>query len=398
MREPDSADPATAPDSSSDQAPLTEKGALEAAVGEYVRALLEALGLWDIRYDWPDVSPLEVARARRFLRDLHRDLVRHAKEASREVRWYHGRRFLWRGRMLHYLEIGLEVSLALLEFDHRGLCPGAHAPQEDDPDPALFEGRPSPLTDHDQLYCTTDSTVARVRYLLRNLPSEDARVLFLGDDDLGGVALHALADLEVHALDIDPELLGFISSRDPEIRTHEVNLHLGIPANLADRFDLVVMDPHWELGGASQFLNAAWFCLRKERTSRILLSLYPPWTYRALPPFRDGYPALIRRIQRLGMGCEEIICNFNAYPLDQYPDEGLEYRRAFDWLAERGVDPPLAGALRALPCWLSHLHHLAVRRLPGRRSLRHWMFRAWHRTAPTDEELGRDDPGAGPDD
>ena len=49
MREPDSADPATAPDSSSDQAPLTEKGALEAAVGEYVRALLEALGLWDIR-------------------------------------------------------------------------------------------------------------------------------------------------------------------------------------------------------------------------------------------------------------------------------------------------------------------------------------------------------------
>ena len=139
----------------------------------------------------------------------------------------------------------------------------------------LFRNRPKSKVSFGQLFCTPDTSFRRIELIMRDFSSPDTKVLFLGDDDLCSIALKSLSDFKVHMLDLDRELIKFIDSKNMGIKTRVANLKRGIPKDLQDYFDAVMIDPFWDLKRTEMFLEPAIVSMKKNSKSKLYISICP---------------------------------------------------------------------------------------------------------------------------
>ncbi len=172
----------------------------------------------------------------------------------------------------------------------------------------IFKKRPRLKAIFGQQPCTEDTTFRRIELILRDFFSPDTKVLFVGDGDFCCLALKSLVDFEIHMLDIDREIITFIESKNMGIITHNVNLANGIPKELENYFDAVMLDPLWDIKGAEMFINPACSSMKKNKKSRLYTCICPVVT-------GDDHGKLQKMIIDRGLVFHEIIKHFNWYEL-----------------------------------------------------------------------------------
>jgi predicted methyltransferase len=128
---------------------------------------------------------------------------------------------------------------------------------------------PPPAVELDQCHCTVETKVRRVLALNDADALVGRRVLFLGDDDLGSLALSAVVGrlgsastvAGIAVLDVDPRLLAFVRGRlegapfPVRCMLHDVREPPG--PDLREAFDTIVTDPPYTDAAARLFLSRA---------------------------------------------------------------------------------------------------------------------------------------------
>ncbi len=233
----------------------------------------------------------------------------------------------------------------------------------------LCEERPDPLLQYDQLYCTPDSTERRIHQVLQDIDKQDTRVLFMGDDDLGSIALSRHFDGEIHVFEFDERVLSHIREKAPQVQCHNVDLVLGgVPRSMKGAFDAVVLDPPWDNYHAWCFLHKALFCLRESPQARIYLSFCPL----NAEHLEKKAHTFFHRFGQVGLTFESITPTFHLYPL-----QGTEFME----LLLKHIPPmesPLLDVLKTLPFGYSNLYKLRhTEHFRGSR-LRRWFSDWWH--------------------
>lgn len=236
---------------------------------------------------------------------------------------------------------------------------------------SLLSQRPAVEVGYDQLYCTPGSTERRVDAILSRLPNEDARVLFVGDDDLGSPILAQRWGGEVHVIDLDLRLLSFIQERAPQVQCHTIDLiQGGVPRWMREHFDIVVLDPPWDLGGAWCFLSRALYCLKQLSTARIMLAFCPI----QMEVIGSQMRRFWERLGRFGLTCQSLTSALHLYDLSPMATDS--YQKAFGlYLPSRTT--PFFEQIKKVPYTYSHLYEL--RRIHGfsLSRLRQWWFHWW---------------------
>jgi predicted methyltransferase len=133
----------------------------------------------------------------------------------------------------------------------------------------LAAAAPPPAVELDQCHCTVETKVRRVLALNDADALVGRRLLFLGDDDLGSLALAAVVRrlgsastiAGVTVLDVDPGLLAFVRRRLAgapfPVRCVRYDVREPLPESLRGDFDTVVTDPPYTDEGARLFLSRA---------------------------------------------------------------------------------------------------------------------------------------------
>jgi N4-bis(aminopropyl)spermidine synthase len=133
----------------------------------------------------------------------------------------------------------------------------------------LERAAPPPRLDLDQCHCTVGTKLRRVLAVNDADALVGRRVLLLGDDDLTSLAIQSVVRafgrgstvVQLTVLDVDPELLAFVSDRlaDAPFRVSCVHhdLRLPLPADLRHGFDTVLTDPPYTDPAARLFLSRA---------------------------------------------------------------------------------------------------------------------------------------------
>jgi predicted methyltransferase len=133
----------------------------------------------------------------------------------------------------------------------------------------LAAAAPPPAVELDQCHCTVETKLRRVLALNDADALVGRRILFLGDDDLGALALAAVVRRlgspstvpGVTVVDTDARLLAFVRRRlarapfPASCVRHDVRAPL--PPELRGAFDTVVTDPPYTDAGAELFLSRA---------------------------------------------------------------------------------------------------------------------------------------------
>lgn len=234
---------------------------------------------------------------------------------------------------------------------------------------SLVKDRPEAILDYDQLYCSPDSTERRIARILESVDSQSGRVLFMGDDDLGSIALSNQFEGEIHTMELDTRLLDYIKEKAPQTTCHQIDLFLGgIPKDLQGYFDAIMLDPPWDEYHAWCFLHKADLCLKQSHDARIFMSFCPlnvEHLHQKAQPF-------FQRFAQKGFVCEHLIPGHHLYPL-----QGTEFLQ----LLLSHIPPfesTLLDCLRTLPFGFSHLY--VFRRCQTHRTNRlySWFTRWWH--------------------
>lgn len=248
---------------------------------------------------WPDVTPSEYAQIVHRLRqqmEVISNFVERREDVRKEERV--ALRLLGESS-LQLVEVAWKQSPDFLAASPEFL--------------KLCMERPEPLLQYDQLFCTPDSTERRVKQVLQDVDNDpQSRVLFMGDDDLGSVALARQFQGEVHVFEFDERVLAHIQEHAPQVQCHNVDLVLGgIPKAMKETFDAVVLDPPWDDYHAWCFLHKALYCMKQSPHARIYLSFCPintEYLEKKAQPF-------FRRFARVGLTFEAIYPGFHLYPL-----------------------------------------------------------------------------------
>lgn len=134
---------------------------------------------------------------------------------------------------------------------------------------AVRELRPAAASQIDQCHVDAPSLARRLAMLDMARPLPDARVAFVGDDDLASVGLlHSLAPSFVLVVDIDDRVLNAVTSEARRLglegRVGAAHTDLSVEADVqrlldghAATFDLVVTDPPYAEAGMLTFLQVA---------------------------------------------------------------------------------------------------------------------------------------------
>ncbi len=233
----------------------------------------------------------------------------------------------------------------------------------------LCTERPEPLLEYDQLYCTPDSTERRVNQILQEIDREEGRVLFMGDDDLGSVALASHFAGEIHVFEFDDRILSHIHDKAPQVQCRHVDLVLGgIPKEMKETFDAIVLDPPWDEYHAWCFLHKALYCMKQSPHARIYLSFCPintEYLEQKAQPF-------FRRFSTVGLTFEAISPSFHLYPLANTEFRDLLFQHLTP------TESPLLHVLRDLPFGFSNLYKLRRTEHFRRNPITRWFSQWWH--------------------
>ena len=128
---------------------------------------------------------------------------------------------------------------------------------------SFLENRPSPEFALDQSHADFSTVLKKTLYLLKKGDIEGRRLIFLGDDDFISLAvgMTKLAN-EITVVDIDDRILNFLSKTASTLSlknfkvTHH-DLRDPIPKNIANKYDVVVMDPPYTNEGLRIYLKGA---------------------------------------------------------------------------------------------------------------------------------------------
>jgi S-adenosylmethionine decarboxylase proenzyme len=127
----------------------------------------------------------------------------------------------------------------------------------------FLENRPSPEFALDQSHADFSTVLKKTLYLLKKGDIEGRRLIFLGDDDFISLAvgMTKLAN-EITVVDIDDRILNFLSktARRLSLKNFKVTHHDlrdPIPKNIANKYDVVVMDPPYTNEGLRLYLKGA---------------------------------------------------------------------------------------------------------------------------------------------
>ncbi|MCB9643787.1 MAG: bis-aminopropyl spermidine synthase family protein [Myxococcales bacterium] len=262
-----------------------------------------------------------------------------------------------------------ETALYLMRLDW--LYPEErHAPVPDIE--ALLADRPPAIIDFDQLYCAPETSKRRADRIRESFDSPVCKVLMLGDDDLISVVLAQDFRGEVHMVDLDDRLHEYIAQKDPSIHRHKADfIYSGMPKEMHQQYDAVVLDPPWDAYRMGCFLEKAMYCLKDDLDARIYMSYCPL----VLEFHEKKLEQLQTRVARLGFTFERIETAFNLYDLkpETLPDFQTRLER---WMPP--IESPLLDFLRRLP--FAHSHLYTLRRLPFDRPnwLKRKIFTWWN--------------------
>jgi len=216
----------------------------------------------------------------------------------------------------------------------------------------IFNDRPKLKVCFGQHYCTKDTTFRRTELILRDFSQKGTKVLFLGDDDLGCLALASLADFEIHMLDLDRDIIKFVKSKNLGIKTHIINLQRGVPDEFKNYFDAVVLDPFWEFSGVEMFFEPAYVCLKKNRKSRMYLSICP------FLMGEEKYGEIQRKILANGLVFQEILKHFSWYVMGENQNYS-EFLDIFNDINEEVLKSIFVETAMKLPLFFSTMHVLS---------------------------------------
>jgi len=323
-----------------------------ASIRSFLQTLLKQMGMEEEYVEqWPHVSAELYHQYHHILADGHRQyclFLEKQDNVDEEIAFY--------------TKLYGEVAVAFFELDWQQ----PHWTEEAW-DTSIFEGRPKATLALNQQFCTPQTTFRRVHRMMQNLAPGRDKVLFLGDDDLGSVALASQFSGDIHMLDLDERLLDFIAEKAPQVHRHTVDLDAGMPKTFHEAFDAVMLDPHWFYGGAKVFLEKAVYCLKQTPEARLYMSLCPLFT-------GEEITKLHNRIHSLGLLILELRPFFNWYDLSL-----LDSPNARDMIGELTAQYPssLVDSLRPLPYGFSHFYVLA--RAPGfkHNPIKKWFFDTW---------------------
>lgn len=178
----------------------------------------------------------------------------------------------------------------------------------------IAENRPEVDVSLDQSHATAETAIRRAVYLFEHDAIEGRSLLFLGDDDLTSVAVGLLAGRlgirpkRVTVIDADERLVTFLrdfgSDNDP-IETIHHDLRQPIPEFLVGEFDAFFTDPPYTIEGLKLFLARGVRALRTGVGPLGFVSFG-----RKSPQDTVG---IGRVLVELGLGCVEMVPNFNRY-------------------------------------------------------------------------------------
>jgi len=170
--------------------------------------------------------------------------------------------------------------------------------------------RPRPYTWLDQAFCTPETAVLRVLFMLEEGDIEGRKIIFLGDDDLTSIATGLIeASRKITVIDIDERLLKLIDeiSRGEGINIECVHhdLRQPLPDGLKNNYDVVFTDPPYTIQGLKLFLSRGIEALRERKCASIYLA------FAHKPP--EEMLSLQAAIIEMGLFIREIIPRFNRY-------------------------------------------------------------------------------------
>ncbi|MFX1344421.1 MAG: adenosylmethionine decarboxylase [Promethearchaeota archaeon] len=128
---------------------------------------------------------------------------------------------------------------------------------------SYLEKRPTPEFALDQSHADVLTVLKKTLYLLKKGDIEGRQIIFLGDDDFISlsVGLTKLSD-EITVVDLDDRVLNFLSKTATKLSIENFNvlhhdLREGVPKKIANKYDVVVMDPPYTNEGLRLFLKRA---------------------------------------------------------------------------------------------------------------------------------------------
>ena len=326
-------------------------------IRHFLHRLFRFLGS-ELPAEWPDVSPTVHCESMTFLQD-HLEQLYHYVEHQNEFD-------LDQQLMPRYLG---ETALYLMRVDY--IYPVEMHTASEEAFQVLAD-RPQAIIEFDQLYCSPDSTERRANRIRERFDYPGSRVLMLGDDDLVSVLLSQNFQGEVHMIDLDDRLLEYIGSKCPNVHLHKADfLYKGIPPELYQTFDAVMLDPPWTFYHMWCFLDKAMYCLKDDPQARLFLSYCP-----LLLEHRQKMMAQFqRRVALRGFTFDSIETAFNLYDLS--PEDLPDFQSRLDKFLPP-IESPLLEFLRQLP--YAHAQLYVLRRIPHYRPnvFRRWFFKWWN--------------------
>ena len=189
----------------------------------------------------------------------------------------------------------------------------------------IWNNKPLPTFFFDQRPITLSTTIKRINHLLTNNDVYKKNIVFLGDDDLDGLALALTrVDCNITVLDIDERLINYINEvaklEKLNINAYVYNALDKVPNNLKHTFDVLFTDPTPEEIPFTIFMNDAVNLVKKD-TGVIYTSIYSS-------AMKKTYK-LQEVITNMHLYIDEVLPRFTEYQAiyELYKDEDIEFMK-----------------------------------------------------------------------
>jgi len=176
--------------------------------------------------------------------------------------------------------------------------------------------RPPAISDFDQGYVDTISTVARVAVMYQRGDLENQNIFLIGDDDLTSIAI-ALTGMasSITILEVDDRLVKFIDTLAAErgwnnLTVRKYDVRYSLPEEYLNRFDTFLIDPVETIPGIRLFLSRCAQSLRGKGSAG-----YFGLTH--LEASRDKWYLIQKMILEMNFVVTDIIHNFQEYELER---------------------------------------------------------------------------------